>query len=264
MTIVLLVILGLLIGAAINALADSLPQQGRPAFPHCHRCGAPRPVVGWVAWLGLVSGRWTCRYCRQPSQWRSLLVEALTAALAVWLYLTNAGPAGFAVSLLVTSILVLISVIDIEHRLILHVVSLPSIGLMLLISLVHPSLDFWKAVFGGLAGFAIVMGLFLLGEVYSRWQARRRGRPLDEVAFGFGDVTLATLLGVIVGWPGVVLALLIGILAAGLFGLAYLLWMLLRRRYTPHLPIPYGPFLILGAGLVYLGGRELFSRLIIG
>ena len=263
MTNLSLLVLGLLIGAFVNLLADSLPWGGRPKVPHCQHCGAPWPPLAWVGWLGLMTGRWTCRYCLQPRHLRSLVVEATAAALAVWLYQANAGPAGFLVSLLVISILLLISVIDIEHRLILHVVSLPSIAGLLLLSLVHPALDPLKSVAGGLAGFGIVLGLFLLGEVYARWQARRRGQPLDEVAFGFGDVTLATLLGVIVGWPGILLALLIGILSAGTFGLAYLLSMLLRRRYTPHLPIPYGPFLILGACLVYLGGRDLFSRLLL-
>ncbi len=105
--------------------------------------------------------------------------------------------------------------------------------------------------------------LYLLGDVFAKSLARARGRSLDEVAFGFGDVTLAGLIGLIVGWPAVVLALLVGILTAGLFSLGYLIMMLARRRYTAFTPIPYGPFLILGASMVHFGGRELFQSILL-
>ncbi len=83
------------------------------------------------------------------------------------------------------------------------------------------------------------------------------------MAFGFGDVTLAGLIGLVVGWPAVVLALLVGILAAGVFSLGYLLVMLARRRYTAFTAIPYGPFLILGASLVFYGGKGLFQSILL-
>lgn len=185
----------------------------------------------------------------------------MAAAGTPALYLSGLGPSGFGPALLICTILLLITVIDIEHRLILHWVSLPAILIVALLGIVDPARGAMKILLGGAAGFGIVLGLFLLGELFSRWVARRRGEPLSETAFGFGDVTLSTLIGVAVGWPGVLLALMIGILAAGIFSLGYVLWMLLRGRYQPYLPIPYGPFLILGALLVYLGGRKLFLPL---
>ena len=118
-----------------------------------------------------------------------------------------------------------------------------------------------KTLLGGLAGLAIVMILYWMGGLFSRLVARLRGQELDEVAFGFGDVTLAGVIGLTVGWPGVVLALVLGILAAGIFSMGYVIVMTLRRRYSAFSPIPYGPFLILGALLVYFGGRGLFLPL---
>jgi len=102
----------------------------------------------------------------------------------------------------------------------------------------------------------------LLGFVFSRWISRRRGEAVEEIAFGFGDVTLAVVIGLAVGWPGVLVALVLGILAAGIFSLGAILVMLIRRRYRAFLAIPYGPFLVFGALLVYLGGRDLFSLLL--
>jgi prepilin signal peptidase PulO-like enzyme (type II secretory pathway) len=118
-----------------------------------------------------------------------------------------------------------------------------------------------KTLLGGLAGFLILWVMYLLGLLFSRWMARRRGGPLDEVAFGFGDVMLGGLIGLVVGWPGIVIAVLVGILLAGAFSLGYLLLMALFRRYAAFTAIPYGPFLLLGACLVYYGGRTAFEAL---
>jgi prepilin signal peptidase PulO-like enzyme (type II secretory pathway) len=84
-----------------------------------------------------------------------------------------------------------------------------------------------------------------------------RRQPLTEVAFGWGDVTLAGLVGLTVGWTAILFAIPIAIFSAGFFSVAYILVQVLRRRYTPYMPIPYGPFLVLGALVMYFYGREL-------
>lgn len=258
---ILLVPLGLLLGGLINLMADRLPTDGTLGRPRCPSCSAPRPARAWLAFSGMLAGGWTCHYCGRPFPHRHWIVELLAAAGTPALYLAHLGPSGFGPALLISAIFLLITVTDIEHRLILHWVSLPAIGVVTLLGVLDTSRGPVKTLLGGLAGFGIVLGLYLLGGLFSRWVASRRGQPLAEAAFGFGDVTLSTLIGVAVGWPGVLLALMIGVLTAGVFSLGFLLWMLLRGRYQPYLPIPYGPFLILGAELVYLGGRQLFLPL---
>lgn len=161
--------------------------------------------------------------------------------------------------MVVAWVFLVVVLIDLEHRLIPHALTLPAALVLGGISILDPSRGAVKTLAGGAAGFLMVWVLYLLGGLFARWIARRRGEPLDEVAFGFGDVTLSGVIGLVVGWPGVVLALFIGILAAGGFSLAVLVAQLLRRRYTPYMPFPYGPFLVIGALLVYLGGRGLFS-----
>lgn len=261
--IVLMVIAGLLAGGLINLLADSLPVNRQLLSPHCHACLAPRPPSAYLAVTAMFTGHWNCAYCGRGLRLRLISVELLLVVAAIWLHMTGAGLLGLGSSLVVFSTFVLLAVTDIEHRLIPHAISLPAIGLVTLLASLDPSRGLVRTVVGGLAGFGIVFILFFLGELYSRWQAKRRGEALDEVAFGFGDVTLATLIGVSVGWPAIVLALMIGVLSAGAFSALYILWMLLRRQYRPHLPIPYGPFLILGGMLVFFGGRDLFSSLLL-
>lgn len=255
---------GLLFGGLINLISDSLPTRGRVTLPHCHACGAPRHRAGWLAISAWLTWRTECEYCRTPIRRRALVVEVAAAGLAVWLHANRLGPSGYLPALVITMLFLLITVIDIEHRLILHAVSLPSILLLTLYGVVAPSRGPAKTLLGGAAGFAFVMVLYLFGELFGRWIARRRGQELDEVAFGFGDVTLATLIGVVVGWPGIVLALMVGVLAAGAFSLIYILAAVAMGRYQPYMPIPYGPFLILGGLLVYLGGRDVFMMLLGG
>lgn len=257
-------IVGLVFGGLINLVADSLPTSRRLAVPHCHACGGPRPKVAWLAIGALLTGRTDCEYCQTPIRLRAPLVELSAAGLAVWLHANRLGPSGYWPALGITMLFLLIALIDLEHRLILHAVSLPSIFILTVYGVLDPSRGTAKTLLGGAAGFGFVMVLYLFGAVFARWVAHRQGEALEEVAFGFGDVTLAALIGVVVGWPGIILALMVGVLSAGAFSLMYILVSFVLGRYQPYMPIPYGPFLIAGGSLVYLGGRDVFLTLLGG
>lgn len=189
-------------------------------------------------------------------------MELGAAAWASWLHSISSSAVAFWPALLLSMVFLLILVTDLEHRLILHAVTLPAALAIGVIGVLDPSRGPLKTLLGGVSGFAFVLLLYLLGGVFARLMARMRGQRIEEVAFGFGDVTLAGVIGLAVGWPGVVLALFIGILAGGVFSLGFLLYMFLRRRYRAFMPIPYSPFLILGALIVYLGGRTVLLDLV--
>lgn len=256
---ILVAFLGWIGGALANLLAESLPKRAGLHRPACHACGAPRSLWGWSALLGILVGARRCRHCGRQRPFGDVVVEIVAILGALAVYGGGLGPSGVWVGLLVGWIFLLVVLIDVRHRLILHIVSLPAAVVIGAIGILDPARGWEKTLVGGVVGFVGVLILFLFGGLFARWVAHRRGQPLDEVAFGFGDVTLAGVIGLLVGWPGVVLALFIGVLGAGAFSLLYMLIMLARRRYTPYLPIPYGPFLILGASLVYYGGRGLFA-----
>ena len=259
---VLVFLLGLLLGVAINAAADSLPLSRRLEAPRCLGCGAPRPHAAWLGITAFLAGKRRCTYCGSPRSWRAVMVELTSALGAVWIYQRDPSLPVFLAGLTIAAFFLLIAVIDIEHRLILHPVSLTAAIVIGAIGVLDPARGALRTLAGGLAGLAIVLVLYWLGGLFSRFVARVRGQELDEVAFGFGDVTLAGVIGLAVGWPGVILALMLGIMAAGVFSIGYVLVMLLRGRYNAFSPIPYGPFLIAGALLVYFGGRGFFLPLV--
>ncbi len=244
---------GWLVGGVVNMLADDLPPigeedgLGRLRAPHCPRCGAARSWPRSLALVRLVTGR-GCSECGQGEGWRPVLVEGgfalVFAALTVW---AQGSVVSFLVGAAVVTVYGLICVIDIEHRLILWRTVWISALVLVVVALVRPDFGWQKSLLGGVIGFVLVFGLFLLGQLYGRWVAGRRGEPLDEVAFGGGDVNLAALVGLTVGWPGVLVALFIGIAIGGVFAIGLIAVQLLRGRYDPHQPIAYGPFLASGA-----------------
>ncbi len=180
--------------------------------------------------------------------------------MALWIWSANA--ADFWPALIICAVFLLITVIDIEQRLILHIVTIPAALVFFIIGVLNPELGWRRTLVGGVLGFGIFFLLYVLGGVFARWTSARRGMDNDEVALGFGDVTLSTLIGLVVGFPAVIEALLRGIIYAGVISIVIIVVMLVRRRYTTFQPIPYGPFLILGSLWVYFQGWTTLGRLL--
>ena len=105
---------------------------------------------------------------------------------------------------------------------------------------------------GGLAGFAAMMGLYLLGVSFARFVVRRNQSGFNDDALGFGDVILGGILGLILGWPAIMAGLFFAIILAGIISLIYLVFAFIARKYKAFTFIPYGPFMIAGtAALIF-------------
>jgi prepilin signal peptidase PulO-like enzyme (type II secretory pathway) len=258
---VLVVVGGFVLGWIANLLADSVPFHQKPSLPHCPACGARYKWYAWSGTFTFVFQRRACRYCGRKRTLRWPLVELSFAGWCLFLLSIYSEPLAFASALLLSFSFLILLITDIEHHIIPHAISLPAIGIMLILRGLTPDVGWTKTLLGGLGGFLIVFGFFLLGGLFSLIVTRLRGEQVEEVAFGFGDVTLAALIGVAIGWPGVILAIFIGFLAGGIFSAMYLVITKLRGTYVPLTAIPYGPFMVLGGSLVYIGGRELFTSI---
>jgi Flp pilus assembly protein protease CpaA len=135
-----------------------------------------------------------------------------------------------------------VTVIDIEHRLILHLVSF--VGIIIGIVLGFTAHGLRSTLIGGAAGFGIMATLYLFGIIFVRMLSRWV-KPIDEIALGFGDVNLGIVTGLLLGWPGIIVGILITILVSGAVSLLYLIYSLVRRSYRPTMVFPLGPFLVL-------------------
>jgi leader peptidase (prepilin peptidase)/N-methyltransferase len=238
-------LIGVVLGWVVNWLADTLPDNRQLSTPVCHACQQPTPWRIFLLYL-------PCPQCGKPRQPRAFLVMAAMLSLAIWMALVPPTRLGLWVGLLLLAYFMLVTVIDMEHRLVLHVVSLVgAIGGVVLGTALRGQTDFFQgllnSILGGAAGFLMMLVLYYLGELFNRWMSRLRGQQIDEVAMGFGDVTLSGVLGLMVGWPDVAGMLLVGIILGGLISGLYLAVSLLARRYQMFTAIPYAPFLILAA-----------------
>lgn len=259
-------LMGWLVAVLINHAADSLPRRMPLAVaPRCVTCGTSRAPAAWSAVTGYLSGRRRCLGCGAPLPLRSVLVEIVTPAIFVGL-LWRYGPSlHLGLLSLYTAILILTTVIDLEHHLILHVVMLPAILLAIAGAFLNEDMSYRRALVGGGVGFIALYAMFLLSQPMSALLGRLAGREVTEVPFGFGDVTLGTFVGLITGLPGIFFALLITLLSAGVAAALFLLVRaVILRRYTLFTAIPYGPFLVLGGFIMMVYGPEILKQYIAG
>lgn len=231
-----LLILGLFGGMAVNYFADVLPTTRRLSRPVCWNCNAQ---FSWADYL-LFRRCKTCGKLRSP---RTYAVQILIPAMTVFLWLVPPHRLEFPLAFLLLIYLATVAVIDIEHRLILHMVSLAGAFLGLGIGIHLHGIP--TTLIGGVIGYGIMLAFYFLGEAFARFVSKRRNEPLEEVALGFGDVNLAGITGLLLGWPGITVGLLFTILAGGLVSLLIVVVMMIRRQYKAFLAIPYAPFLIL-------------------
>lgn len=235
---------GGLVGVGVMGTADHFTRD-RSLWPRplCSACGAARRRLSWIPVLGSLATRGRCARCDAASAWPlASLVQVLGAVLAV-LLLRRYGATPMLLSAAVeTSVLLAVAVVDLQHRLIPTMLVYPTILFAVLSSPAWPNLGFLTSLLGGALAFALFFVLALVARLV-----------FGEGALGDGDVTLATLIGVICGYPTVVLSLALGALAGGVG--AFLL--LLIRRSALGTAIPYGPYLVIGVVYVILTGNTM-------
>ncbi len=247
-------LLGWFTGWLVNYLADVLPDSLRLSRPVCRNAECKAPFR-WQDYL-LLRG---CQTCKKARSLRTYLVQVLAIAGAVYLWLDPPKVLGFWLGTLVLAYLVLVALIDLEQRLILRSLSIAGLVVSLIAGLL---LHGWQlTLIGGAAGFGIMFVFYLLGTLFTRVRARRLGQksPSDnEEALGSGDVTVATILGLLLGWPLIWFCLLIGILLSGIVSLFIILGLVITRQYKQKFLsvfIPLGLFFILsGIILVFFPG----------
>lgn len=236
--------LGLILGYFINYLSDVLPRTRNFSQPICAMCESPRHFRDYIFLRN-------CTNCETGVTSRFKLVLVFSAFIVGLLWLYPPHHLVFWLSIICFVYLSVIAIIDLEHRVILNQMAIAGIilGLITGISIngIIPTL------IGGAAGFGIMLALYLLGELFSRYMAKKRGIESDEVALGFGDVNLGGILGLMLGWPVILACLLFAILFGGLISGGIVTWMLIKHDYKPFTAIPYAPFMIIsGSVLLYL------------
>lgn len=243
MSLMLVVIVGGIIGILINYFSDVLPVSRRIARPLCRVCNQPYSIRDY-----LISYR--CSICDNKTSTRSIIVLISAIVICVLLKLFPFSILGFWATLPILIFLGVIMVIDIEHRVVLVQTSIFGFVLFFLYGIRLS--DLLSTIFGALAGFLIMLTFYYLGIAFTKIAGKLRHQEIDEVAFGFGDVCLGTILGLLTGWPSIVGAFFISILTFVAFSLVLLFALLLAKRYRAFSNAqPFTTFLVLGAIAIF-------------
>ena len=231
---------GLGVGPVLSVVAHRVGGHEAVApLPHCWACHVP--VVAWV----LRSGRCRRRGARAPA--RRPLVELTSAVLM------SAAALRFGLSwplpafCVLFASLVVVSVVDLDHLIISRRVVYPTLCITApLLALAAVATGAWahlgSAAIGGVVGFGSLLVVHLVAPH----------------GMGFGDVRLAGLIGMMLGWLGLgygVVALLLALVLASVVGVALIATRLRSRTDA----VPLGPFMAVGAVLAALWGRALLD-----
>lgn len=255
-------IFGLLIGSFLNVVVYRVPNglsivsppSACPGCGHVIKAYDNIPVLSWL----ILRGR--CRGCAKPISKRYPLVEAGTgvvfAGVALWAWTggATAGPAAYAPGILVlagflylAAVTVALGLIDLDTHRLPDTIVLPSY-------LVGAVLFTLAAVFSGdySALLRAGVGMAVLWTAYLIMALAYPG------GMGFGDVKLAGLLGLFLGWVGWG-PLLVGAFAAFLLGGLFSVALLVARKANRKSGIPFGPWMLAGAWTGIIAGDSLWK-----
>ncbi|MBN1227802.1 MAG: prepilin peptidase [Deltaproteobacteria bacterium] len=289
---------GALWGSFFNVLIVRLPKDESIVFPasHCCRCKSPIAWFDNIPILSYFFLRGRCRVCGTHFSLRYPLVEILVCCLSLlmyWLFVIRGNsPLGlrvaqFVITSLFCGLLVGISFIDLATQLIPNVITYPGIPICVILSLFMNPTHIWDGLLGALLGYGII---WVIANGYSLL-TRRQG-------MGMGDAKLLAMIGGLLGWQVLFPVLFLASFQGSIIGITVLYVLRKRKSTKPicsdnkepirpdgsdvssecvdaqegkkileetpakpslrHLPIPFGPFLSLGAIEILLFREYLY------
>ncbi len=246
-------LLGLFTGSFLNVCIDRLPQGQSIIKPpsHCPACKHKLAILDLIPLFSYLWLRGRCRYCQAPIPLRLPIVEGVTGLLFALLYWKFGLGLELVISLIYACLLIVIFVIDLENQLVLDKITYPSMALALALSFFWPGLGVISALGGGALGRLVsslaggALGLVAMALPFIIY---RRG-------MGMGDIKLGALVGLMTGFPLVLIAVLLSWITGGLVA-AILLALKIKKRKDP---IPFATFLAVSAMVTLLWGQVIWQ-----
>lgn len=263
-------LLGLIIGSFLNAVIYRL-EINQSAFRGRSFCPKCRHILAWQDLAPLFSFIWLrgrCRYCGKRISIQYPLVELATGLLflSIFNFFAQGGLAlGWQFSIFqffnlfywfyIISVLIIIFVYDLKHYIIPDKIVLPAI----LVSLVWIlGVGNYLPVYGGSVAGGEILGGFVnplliavgVATFFFLLIVLSKGRWM-----GFGDVKLVFLMGLILGYPQILIALFTAFFIGAIIGIGLIVF----GKKTLRSQVPFGPFLVGGAALALFFGEIIIN-----
>ena len=242
-------VLGVCLGSFLNCVIYRLEKKqsflkGRSFCPKCHH---QLTFLDLIPILSFIFLKGKCRYCGEKISWHYPLVELASGVI----FLLNFWHLGFRFDLLsgiwfldltylvlISCFLIIIFVYDFKYYLIPDKIIWPAIGISLIFNLSKTT--FFPSLLTGLAGGSFFFLIWLISQ--GKWM-------------GFGDVKLAFLLGLFLGFPKTLLAFFLSFLIGAIIGIGLVIFG--KKKFQDE--IPFGPFLISSGFLSLFWGEKIIS-----
>ena len=241
-------IFGAAIGSFLNVCIFRLPAEKSILKPRsqCPYCQHPIRNCDNIPLISFIVLRGKCRDCGGKISWRYPLVELITAALALLLFLKFGLTLKFLTFFIFTAVLIVITFIDLDHQIIPDILTLPGIPIFFLAAIFLVKIPWMEALIGLLIGGGVLFAIAFVYELLTK----REG-------MGGGDIKLLAMIGGFLGWKSLIFILLFSSFSGAIVGITAMIIKKQDMKYA----IPFGPFLS-AAAVAYPFWGEAFTRLL--
>lgn len=232
--------LGLVLGSFFNVVGLRLPNGQSIVRPrsHCPMCKRTLGALELIPVFSYLFLKGKCKGCRTNISPLYALIEAATGGLFAYAFYHFWFQAETIVAFLLISLLVIVFVSDIHYMIIPDKVLLFFAPILLICRFTFAPLNpWWDPLLGAVIGFS----LLLLIAVVSKG------------GMGGGDIKLFAVIGIVVGWKGVLVAFFLATLIGAVIGIIGLA----TRKMERGKPIPFGPYIVIGTLISYFFETEI-------
>lgn len=240
---ILILIIGLCIGSFLNVCIYRIPREESIAFPpsHCTSCGYELKAVDLIPIISYLFLKGKCRKCGEKISIKYPLVELLNGVLYLLIFLRFGLSLSFVFYSLLTSLLIVISYIDLDSKYIYSSTTILGVvlaAIYIVVGLYTKDISISNNVLGGAIGYGIIYLIVVITK-----------------GMGQGDAEVAGVCGLFIGIKGILVCLFIAVVLGGLVAAIILIFKLKEKKSE----IAFSPYISIGSIVYILLGKEILS-----
>lgn len=232
-------LIGMTFGSFFNVVGLRVPKSipftsDRSYCPHCKtklKWFELIPVFSYIFLFG------KCRTCKRRLSPLYPIVELMTGLLFAYSYVVFGFHVELFAAIVLISLLMIIFVTDFAYMVIPNKILLFFLPFVIVARIISPLTPWYDALIGGIVGFLLIAIIILV----------------SNGGMGAGDMKLFGIIGMILGWQNTLLTFFLAALFGAVVGLVLIMFKIIKRKQ----PIPFGPYIVIGAIISYFYGKEI-------